>query len=294
MNLIQILAEKKLINPPYFLPDNICYLVTGGSKAYGVESESSDTDLLGVCFPTRSILFPHEAGFIKGFGTSPPNFETYQEHHIFSEGKEYDISIHSIVKFFELCRTGNPNLIDILFAPEDCILTLTKSAMIFRDNRRLFLSKLMIPKFYGFARNHIRNIHSYKAEGKRKELVEKFGYDTKDLAHTIRTMLAIKQILETLDYDIRKDRVLVQAIRDGKFSLKEGLRLFEELDLEVKKLESSSLLQEKPDEQELKSLLIKCLESHYGSLDRVINDDNKSKQVLREIYNTLNRNLGAF
>jgi hypothetical protein len=64
---IQRLYNKKLINPPRFLPNAIQLEVVMGSIAYGVANENPDMDIYGFCIPGREDVFPHTKGEIPGF-----------------------------------------------------------------------------------------------------------------------------------------------------------------------------------------------------------------------------------
>ena len=151
------LAEKKLCNPPKWLPDNIHYEVWMGSVAYGVNQNNSDVDVYGFCIPKKNDVFPHLNGEILGFGRQHRRFEQYQEHHIIDEsanggkGKEYDLSIYSVVKYFQLVMENNPNMIDSLYVPNDCVLHITQIGQMVRDNRDLFLHKGSWHKFRGYS-----------------------------------------------------------------------------------------------------------------------------------------------
>ena len=73
--------------------DNVHYLTMMGSVAYGVSSDTSDTDVYGFCIPKKDMIFPHLKGEIPGFGTQVKRFEQWQEHHIIDKeaDKEYDV-----------------------------------------------------------------------------------------------------------------------------------------------------------------------------------------------------------
>jgi len=136
------------------MKNNIHYEVIMGSTAYGVSDDTSEMDIYGFTMPPKHILFPYsDGGHIFGFGKKPENFEQFQQHHIIDKGrgKEYDISIYNIVKFFNLCMENNPNMVDALFVPTRCVLHSTAIANHVRDNRKLFLSKRVWHKFKGYA-----------------------------------------------------------------------------------------------------------------------------------------------
>lgn len=294
MNLIQELEKEKLITPPYWLPDNICYLVIAGSESYGTATDFSDKDIRGVTFPARHILFPWETGVIPGFGTQPVKFENWQEHHVDYKDKSYDMEVFSIVKYFELLRVGNPNIMDTLFVPESCVLHITQAGIHMRKNRKKFLSKSSISRFMGFAWNHMRNMKNAKKEGKRKELVDKFGFDVKDAGHVYRITAGLEDMLIHGDYDIQKHREAVKAIRAGQWSYDQLNEWFTKKLTAIDEAKVKSPLPEEADELELRKILIECLEIHYGRLDKVIVDDNRAKNMLRKIENILREGTGAF
>ncbi|MEM7033402.1 MAG: nucleotidyltransferase domain-containing protein [Chloroflexota bacterium] len=203
MNLIQKLVKKQLISPPKWLPNNVHYLVMMGSIAYGASNDSSDMDVYGFCIPPKSTVFPHLAGEIPGFGTQKKRFEQWQEHHIFDaeekggQGREYDLSIYSIVKYFNLVMQNNPNMVDSLFVPPHCVLYQTQIGQLVRENRQLFLHKGAWHKYKGYAYSQLNKMQNKKSEGKRRDLVKQYGYDVKFAYHLVRLLLEVEEILET-------------------------------------------------------------------------------------------------
>ena len=160
-SVVKHLVKQGLIKPPGFVDGNIQYETVMGSEAYGSATSSSDIDIYGFCIPPQNVLFPHIVGIIPGFDRNVQGFEQYQQHHIMDadahagKGQEYDIQIFNIVKYFRLCLDGNPNMIDSLFTPQDCVRFQTTLAVEVRDNRRLFLSMDIVPKFRGYALSQI-------------------------------------------------------------------------------------------------------------------------------------------
>jgi len=156
--ILQKLSKKKLIHPPKFLLSNTHYLTIMGSVAYGCSSDTSDNDVYGFCIPTLEQVFPHLAGDIPGFGIQKKRFENWQEHGIIDkeENKEWDFSIFSIVRFFSLCMENNPNMVDALFVPQNCIIHSTAIGNMVRENRHMFLHKGCWPKFKGYAYSSLK------------------------------------------------------------------------------------------------------------------------------------------
>jgi len=152
-SVLQRCAKRRLITVPHWLPDNTLYETIMGSVAYGVSSDTSDMDVYGFCIPPKDQIFPHLRGEIPGFGRQRQNFEQFQQHHIADTdaGKEYDLTIFSIVKYFALCMENNPNMIDSLFTAREYVVHSTPLAERVREQRRLFLHKGAWFKFKGYA-----------------------------------------------------------------------------------------------------------------------------------------------
>ncbi len=172
------LAKEELISPPRWLASNIQYEVIHGSQAYGTNVDNSDLDIYGWCIPPRAFVFPYGSiSHIYGFGTPPATFEQFQQQHVETDETNYDMSIYSIVKFISLCMDNNPNMLDALFVPRDCILHITPIGEMVRDKRREFLHKGSYHKFKNYALSQIQKMQSKNVTGKRKAIVEKYGFD---------------------------------------------------------------------------------------------------------------------
>lgn len=183
-NIIQKLHDQGIIpDCPSWLPDNAPYLTITGSMAYGVADTSdknnlSDYDIYGFAIPPKSMVFSHLAGHIEGFGNCPTKFEQWQKAHVIDpnalagKGKEWDFSIFSIVKFFELCRQNNPNMLDCLFTPENCVIHCTQIGRMVRDNRKMFLSKLVWKKMRSYAWSQLKKEKTTSESEKVKNVVD--------------------------------------------------------------------------------------------------------------------------
>lgn len=156
--LVQKLVKRELIRGiPSWLPESIQYEVTMGSEAYGVSSNNSDIDIYGFCIPEKTMVFPHLAGEIEGFGAKADRFGTWEQHHVMdpqarnNKGAEYDFQIHAMPKYFNLLMGCNPNIIDSLFVPARCIRYMTPIGERLRENRRIFLSKKAWHTYKGYS-----------------------------------------------------------------------------------------------------------------------------------------------
>ncbi len=292
MSIVKNLTKKELIRPPSFVENGSQYEVYMGSIAYGVTSNVSDIDVYGFCIPPKDIIFPHLRGVIPGFGKQIQNFEQYQQHHIKLPNTklEYDIVIYNIVKYFQLCMDNNPNMIDSLFVPDRCIAFMTPVGSMVRDNRHLFLHKGSFYKYKGYAHSQLHKCRTKNPEGKRKEIIEKYGYDVKFAYHIKRLLLQIEQILSEGTLDLERNREELKPIRRGEVPLEDIERWKTEKELQLEKLYNESKLQYKPDEEKIKRLLINCLESHYGKLSVIeYSEPDILKKLIIELKDVISK-----
>ncbi len=266
-----------------------------GSVAYGVSSDSSDIDVYGWSIPPKDDLFPHLRGEILGFGTPRPRFEQYQEHHVVDlqalsgHGRSYDLTIYGIVKFFQLAMDNNPNVIDSLFTPVNCILHSTRLGNLVRENRRLFLHKGAWPKFKGYAYSQLHKLARKSPQGKRAKLVEEHGYDVKFAYHVVRLLTEVEMILIEQDIDLQRNNDQLKAIRRGEWSGDQLRGWFAEKETQLERAYSGSTLRATPDEPKIRALLLSCLEDHYGSLDKCVAVPDRAVDALRNIQLQLER-----
>jgi predicted nucleotidyltransferase len=301
--LLGDLRKKGLIDPPPWMDTNTCFLAIIGSHAYGVADTSvrdkiPDYDIYGFAVPPKVMLFKHLTGWIPGFGPEPPGFDQWQKHKVVDEqanggvGKEWDFQIFSIVKFFELCRGNNPNLMDVLYVPVNCVVHSTSIGNTVRESRHLFLSKQCWPRFKGYAYAQLHKMSSKKPSGKRKEIRDRYGFDVKFAYHVVRLLSEVEQILTEGDLDLQEKgrREHMKAIRRGEIS-EDDIRQWagdKEKQLEAAYVECK--LPERPPVEPLRELLYNCLEEHYGTLEGCVEQLGWAESCLKEIDELLGKN----
>ena len=296
MSTVQQLTDRNLVKPPKFVPGSVHYETIMGSVAYGVSTDTSDMDVYGFCVPPKDMVFPHLRGEIPGFGRQIQRFEQWQQHHVEDgdalggKGRTYDLTIYSVVKYFQLCMENNPNMIDSLFTPQSCVLHCTRIGNLVRENRRLFLHKGAWHKFKGYAYSQVHKMNSRQPpEGKRRELVEEYGFDVKYAYHVVRLLDEVEQILTEGDIDLQRNREQLKAIRRGGWSQEDIVEHFERKERELETVYTTSKLQHSPDEAKIRRLLLDCLEHHYGSLSDAVVDVDAATLALRDIQAVLDR-----
>ena len=290
-SVTQRLAARKLALPPKWLPNAVAYETIMGSMAYGVSSDTSDMDVYGFCIPPKDMIFPHLAGEIPGFGQQVQRFEVFQQHHIMDgdalggSGRQYDLTVFSIIKFFHLAMENNPNIIDSLFTPVTCVLHSTAIGEMVREQRRLFLHKGAFHKFkgYAFSQMHKMDIKTPQAGSKRSEDVEKHGFDLKFAYHIVRLLDEVDQILTAGDVDLQRDRERLKAIRRGDWTAEQVREFFVRRERELETAYAESKLPHKPDEAAIKTLLLECLEAHFGSLKEAVVVPTQERELLAQI-----------
>lgn len=286
----QYLIQQGLLKAaPAFLETAVQYEVVMGSIAYGVAEDHSDMDVYGFAIPPRDWVFPHLRGEIPGFDEPGQSFDQIQQHHMLDpsalggRGREYDLTVYSIIKYFRLLMENNPNIIDTLFVPRNCVLYSTAVGEMVRENRHLFLHKGCWPKFKGYAYSQVHKMRTKNPEGGRKAIVDEFGYDVKFAYHVVRLLYEVEQILLEQDLDLARHREQLKAIRRGEWTQQQVEEFFvaKERQLETVYLESD--LSPVVQVDAIKKLLLHCLEQHYGSLDQCLEQPDATIQALREI-----------
>ena len=293
--LIHDLEKKGLIHPPKWLADNCCYLTIMGSVAYSVSSDTSDTDLYGCAIPPKNIIFPHLNGWIKDFDTDERGYDDpWQQHHIKDESarKEYDFAVYGIVRYFKLAFVeSNPNLVDSLYTPDNCVIHSTSIGTQIREKRSLALHKRCWPRLKGYAYQQMHKMSSKNPEpgSKRAKDIEAHGYDTKFSYHIYRLLDQAEQILTTRDLDLGRAKEQMKAIRRGEMSEADLRKWATEKEMQLEKIYAESTLPWGPDIPKIKAFLLECLEHHYGSLDKAIVVPGLADQILQEIGIAIDR-----
>jgi hypothetical protein len=116
-----------------------------GSRAYGLNTPQSDTDLKGVYVLPKVEYYGLEY-------TEQLNNETNDEVY------------YELKRFIDLLNKNNPNILELLATPEDCILF--RHPIMDEIKPEMFLSRLCQQTFAGYAQSQIK-----KAKGLNKKIV---------------------------------------------------------------------------------------------------------------------------
>lgn len=288
MSIIKKLYKHGHLSLGQEFATNTHYEVLCGSVAYNCHNQdSSDMDVHSITIPPVEMIFPWtvEGGWIPGYGDMPPKFDHFQQHHIKAFEKDYDVAIYSIVKFFDLSADNNPNMLDMLWVPEHCILHIDDIGHTIRKNRKNFLHKGSFHRFRGYSHQQWKRLEN----STRTDLIERFGYDTKALYHVIRLILQCEQILEQHDMDFSANSDFLKSIRNGVMTLDEAKDWYKRKEEYLDRLYTESTLRHKPDRDFLKKILLSCLEIKYGSLSNILKvSESENSRKLEEIKRIIN------
>ena len=139
------------------LKDNnlILFEAISGSRSFGLDTPASDTDIKGVYYLPKDIFF--------GLEYIPQ-----------VSNETNDVVYYEIGRFIELLVKNNPNILEILATPDDCILY--RHPVMEQLRLSDFLSKLCKDTFAGYAATQIK-----KARGLKKKIVNPLPREKKSL-----------------------------------------------------------------------------------------------------------------
>lgn len=146
MNMNEIYETLKsseydfLRNNPH-LRNQIILLTLGGSHAYGMNNENSDLDIRGIALNTSSeILLGRDFEQVVNVDT--------------------DTTVYSFNKMIQLLTSNNPNTIEILGCKPEHYIYLSDVGKEILDKRKMFLSKICIHTFAGYAGSQLRRLEN--------------------------------------------------------------------------------------------------------------------------------------
>lgn len=135
----------------------------------------------------------------------------------------------------------------------------------------------------------LQDLKTYVRSKRIKKIVdEDHAYDYKFATHLVRLAYECEMILIEGTLDLTRHNEHLKAIRRGEVSKEDILKWFGEKELQLNKLYHESKLQNKPDEEKIKSLLVSVLESHYGTIDEFVKE-NKYETAITEISEILRK-----
>lgn len=257
------------------LPPNVILLGYRGSIAHNMylgndrPDSVDDKDIMGVCIAPKEVYFGLDV------------FEQKEK-----MLREWDCVTYELRKYVKLLVNSNPNVLSLLWLRPNHYIYVDAWGRKLINHRNLFVSKKIFHSFTGYAYAQLKGMEKKKFDGymgeKRKALVEKFGYDTKNAAHCIRLLrMGIEFLREGELHVFREDAPQLIDIKTGKWTMEqvkdEATRLFARAETAYDECK----LPREPNRVLVNALLIDML-STYTVYGDDIHDARNKIETLRE------------
>lgn len=199
--------------PTITAPGTIVSLMLYGSHAHGTATPTSNEDWRGV-FQLENEEF---------LGLSTP-VQTYEQ--------KPDIVLWEVAQFARLLLKGNPNIVGMLWVPDDCVHIDAPPMTVFREIREQFITKPMLYAYLSWARSELGR-----------------ALTPKQLSHVPRLMWEIEGAMLTRNIPVRlpyEKRRIILDIKTGVMPMAPALELARALLRRVEELETRISLPEAP------------------------------------------------
>lgn len=210
---------------------------------------------------------------------------------------EWDSAAYEVRHMVGLLCNGNPNVLSLLWTKD--LIHVEREGQMLIDARRLFATKRAYHSFGGYAHGQLKRMTSFReaedaacgcsgkfhgpecavaqergrgsskrfATGfmgdKRKQLVQKFGYDAKNAAHLLRLLKMGAEFLRTGDLIVDRraagDADWLLAVKRGEWALWDVQQEAEQLFAEMRAARDESTLPDEPDARLVRDLLMNIL-----------------------------------
>lgn len=231
-----------------------------GSIAHGMYVPQSDPnsiddkDIMSVCVPPLEYYFG-----LKQFGSRGTKEISRAE---------WDIVIYEVKKFIGLLEKGNPNVLNMLWLQPEHYIYLTDEGRYLIENRDVFTSKKAYRAFSGYAYGQLHRMEHANYQGymgkKRKAIVDKHGYDTKNAAHLIRLLRMGTEFLNDGVLNVlRHDSTQLLEIKRGEWTLEKVKREAERLFKRIDEAYDKSPLPVEPDREKINRICIDICVSRF-------------------------------
>jgi predicted nucleotidyltransferase len=226
------LGEVVTAKSAFDLEDCIIYRCIVGSRAYGLDTEESDTDLRGIYIAPAELQWSL-------FGT-PEQFEDNATQSCYWE----------LQKFLTMALKANPNILECLYSP--LVEKVTPLGQELLAVRQHFLSQMIFQTFNGYAMSQFKKI-----EQDRRNYGE---VRWKHAMHLLRLLLtgaaALREGRVPVHVEAHRDRLL--AVKRGALPWPEVDAWRKELHHDFEQALAVTKLPERPDYETANRFLIKA------------------------------------
>lgn len=220
-----------------------------GSTIHGLHLEGSDDrDEMGICVeniqdavgfnPTEHVIFRSAA-------------EREHKHDAKSQPGDLDLTIYSLRKYLRLALQGNPTVLTLLFVPPKLWVSGDSRGRQLQELAPSIISRQAGKRYLGYLQAQRQRMLGEKGglDVHRKELEEKFGYDTKYAMHMLRLGYQGIELLRTgkITFPMPEyERKHILSVRKGESTRQEVLTECGQLEVELQDLLDHSPLPEHP------------------------------------------------
>ena len=234
-----------------------------GSKLYGLSTETSDTDFKGIFMDTVDAVVPVENHY---FGLYPFKPQDRIES-VVGEGKDkVETTLYSVRYFLQLFLKGNPTLAEIPFVTNEFVTESTELGhRIMTFIRENMVTQHLFSGYYGYYLDQIRCLVEKQGvhREKRRDLVEKLGFDTKMVSHAYR--IGVQGVQLFTDGVIQPtmtgtDLEVARALKlGGSHTREEVIEMIRVLSAKMKSAMETSKLPLQPDFEKVHQF---CVDTH--------------------------------
>ncbi len=252
------IAEIQWPDTPFPIEEHLVMAMVVGSESHGLKIPNTDPDsiddkdIMAVVMPPARYYL----GLSRWEGAS-------------SIKGEWDVVLYEYRKYVSLLMKQNPNVIGTLWLDDYIYTSDIGTTLVY--NRDLFKHRrLARDSFLGYANSQLKKMTSGAFKGymgaKRKELVERFGFDVKNGSHLIRLLHMGLEYLETGRMEVRRtwDRQMLMDIKKGLWTLERVKEYSEAQFARVHAAYDISEMQEEIPFDLVEGLVINSLEQHLN------------------------------
>jgi predicted nucleotidyltransferase len=202
------IGEPSVEDGHRLVTDHTIYAVVVGSRAFGLSTDTSDTDIRGVYVAPTADFWSL---------AKPPT-------HV--DGPQTESFSWEVERFCELGLKANPNILEVLWSPLVTRMSPLGEELI--ALRRAFLSQLAYQTYHGYTLSQFKKLEA--------DLRQRGEPKWKHVMHLLRLLLSARTLLRTGDLavDVGDQRDALLAVRRGERSWDEverwRLSLHRELD----------------------------------------------------------------
>lgn len=240
-----------------------------GSGLHGIaDGTPNDRDEMGVC------LEPYQAHCGLSWRFEQHIYRTAAaregRHDAPSQPGDLDLTVYSLWKWARLAMDGNPSVLLLLFAPETHTVQCNAIGQHLRELAPAFATKRAGQRFLGYLQQQRQRLLGERGQKNvnRRDLVERFGYDTKYAGHMLRLGMQGIEYLETGRMALpmpEPSRSRVLDVRQGKADINDVLTEAGLLERHLKDLITSSPLPDDPDTERIESWVRRTYWHHWSA-----------------------------